>query len=95
MLVQIPVVVMIVVVMIVVVMILTITKISVVAPSTAAHKASARINRPSASVLVISVVFPLRALITSPGRSAIPEILFSAIGNKHLFVCNQGNDEGV
>ena len=56
------------------------------APSTAKQSASARINLPSASVFVISVVLPFLALITSPGRKAMPEILFSAMGNRHLFV---------
>ena len=60
------------------------------APSTAAHNASARISRPSASVLVISVVFPFRALITSPGRRAMPLMLFSAMGNRHLQVYQKG-----
>ena len=68
----------------VMVMIMVMIHIPANVPSTAALKASARINRPSASVFVISVVFPFLALITSPGRNAIPEILFSAMGNKHL-----------
>mmetsp|Transcript_13337 Transcript_13337/g.20002 ORF Transcript_13337/g.20002 Transcript_13337/m.20002 type:complete len:238 (-) Transcript_13337:239-952(-) len=49
-------------------------------PSVAATRASASISRPSASVLVISVVLPLRARMTSPGLRAAPEMEFSTIG---------------
>jgi hypothetical protein len=48
--------------------------------SAAITSASARISRPSASVLVISTVVPPRMVSTSPGRIAEPEIMFSAIG---------------
>ena len=49
--------------------------------STAAiASASARISRPSASVLVTSTVLPLYIVSTSPGRIAVPDSMFSAIG---------------
>mmetsp|Transcript_18607 Transcript_18607/g.62822 ORF Transcript_18607/g.62822 Transcript_18607/m.62822 type:complete len:227 (-) Transcript_18607:450-1130(-) len=46
--------------------------------SSASTSKSARTRRPSASVLPISVVRPLRAVKTSPGRKALPAMLFSA-----------------
>ena len=48
--------------------------------SAAIASASARISRPSASVLVTSTVLPLNIVSTSPGRIAAPETMFSAIG---------------
>ncbi len=48
--------------------------------SSASDSASARISRPSASVLVISMVFPERLVSTSPGRMARPDGMFSTIG---------------
>ena len=48
--------------------------------SSAKARASAKTKRPSASVFSISTVSPLRLGKTSPGRNALPEILFSAIG---------------
>ena len=42
--------------------------------------ASARMRRPSASVLPTSTVCPLRILSTSEGRYADPDGMFSAIG---------------
>ena len=50
------------------------------ASSAAIAIASARISRPSASVLVTSTVLPLNIVSTSPGRIAEPETMFSAIG---------------
>src|SRR5713101_3687300 len=41
---------------------------------------SARIRRPSASVLMISMVFPFDAVTTSPGFVALPEGMFSVVG---------------
>ena len=38
------------------------------------------IRRPSASVLVTSTVLPERIVSTSPGRIAVPDGMFSAIG---------------
>ena len=46
--------------------------------SIALVSASASTNRPSASVLSISTVMPLRLLMISPGRMALPDMLFSA-----------------
>mmetsp|Transcript_58070 Transcript_58070/g.160579 ORF Transcript_58070/g.160579 Transcript_58070/m.160579 type:complete len:304 (-) Transcript_58070:866-1777(-) len=40
-------------------------------------RASARVRRPSASVLITSIVFPLDAVRISPGRIALSEIMFS------------------
>ena len=48
--------------------------------SAANASASARISRPSASVLVISTVLPSNIVSTSPGRMAAPDGMFSAIG---------------
>ena len=48
--------------------------------SSASASASARIRRPSASVLPISTVMPLRLVSTSPGRKALPAIEFSTAG---------------
>ncbi len=48
--------------------------------SSASVSASARISRPSASVLPISTVCPERERSTSPGRKDEPEIAFSTIG---------------
>ncbi len=42
--------------------------------------ASASTRRPSASVLPISTVMPLRLVSTSPGRKALPAMLLSAAG---------------
>ena len=47
----------------------------------ASASASHRISRPSASVLPISTVRPLRVVTTSIGRIALPETAFSTIGN--------------
>ena len=41
------------------------------------HKISARTSRPSASVLITSTVSPFIDLITSPGRVAFPDGIFS------------------
>ena len=38
------------------------------------------ISRPSASVLPTSTVIPLRVVMTSSGRSALPDTLFSTAG---------------
>src|SRR5665648_683157 len=46
--------------------------------STAAARPSARTRRPSASVLSTSTVFPPRWVITSDGRCALPDGMFSA-----------------
>src|SRR5665648_1025431 len=46
--------------------------------STAAARPSARTKRPSASVLSTSTVFPPRWVITSDGRCALPDGMFSA-----------------
>ena len=48
--------------------------------STASESASARIRRPSASVLSTSTVLPLRIFSTSPGRIALPLGMFSTSG---------------
>src|SRR4029453_1569007 len=48
--------------------------------SAARARPSARIRRPSASVLVTSMVMPLRAVTTSPGRRAAAPGLFSTRG---------------
>ncbi len=40
--------------------------------------ASARISRPSASVLITSIVFPFAARSTSPGRYDVADCMFSA-----------------
>ena len=48
--------------------------------SSASARASASTRRPSASVLPISTVLPARLVSTSPGRKALPEMLFSAAG---------------
>ena len=48
--------------------------------SPARVRASARISRPSASVLPTSMVSPLREASTSPGRMASPEMAFSTAG---------------
>jgi hypothetical protein len=48
--------------------------------STASESASARISRPSASVLSTSTVLPLRIFKTSPGRIAPPLGMFSTSG---------------
>ncbi len=48
--------------------------------STASESPSARINRPSASVLSTSTVLPLRIFSTSPGRMAAPLGMFSTMG---------------
>ena len=42
------------------------------------HSASVSTMRPSASVLMISKVLPDAVRITSPGRDALPEGMFSA-----------------
>ena len=44
------------------------------------NRASHRISRPSASVLPISTVMPLRVGTTSSGRKALPDTLFSTAG---------------
>ena len=46
----------------------------------AKERASARIRRPSASVLMISTVFPARVRTTSPGFTALPDGRFSEDG---------------
>ena len=46
----------------------------------ASASASHRISRPSASVLPISTVMPLRVRMTSSGRKALPETAFSTAG---------------
>ena len=52
-----------------------------VAPDSRAYQsASARMSRPSASVLEISIVFPLSAVTMSPGRNAWPLGRFSQEG---------------
>jgi hypothetical protein len=43
-------------------------------------RASARTRRPSASVLLISIVWPSRAVRMSPGRKALPATAFSTAG---------------
>ena len=48
----------------------------------ASVRASASTRRPSASVLPISTVLPLRIRIMSPGRKAVPAMLFSTAGIK-------------
>ena len=48
--------------------------------SLASARASARISRPSASVLSTSIVLPLRMVSTSPGRVASPPSMLSVIG---------------
>ncbi len=48
--------------------------------SIASAIASQRTSRPSASVLPTSTVRPFRVLITSSGRKALPETLFSTAG---------------
>ena len=48
--------------------------------SAASESASARMSRPSASVLSTSTVFPLRIFSTSPGRIAVPLGMFSTSG---------------
>ncbi len=48
--------------------------------SDASESASARISRPSASVLSTSTVLPLRIVSTSPGRIALPLGMFSTSG---------------
>ena len=48
--------------------------------SVARTRASARISRPSASVLRTSTVVPPYCVMTSPGRIALPDTMFSAIG---------------
>ena len=48
--------------------------------SSAKAKASAKTNRPSASVLLISTVRPLRLVRISCGRNASPLIAFSTAG---------------
>src|SRR5215211_2379194 len=48
--------------------------------SAARASASARMRRPSASVLSTSTVLPFRILRTSPGRMAVPLGMFSTIG---------------
>ena len=54
-----------------------------VAPLRAAHvSASARIRRPSASVLPISTVRPLRVGTTSSGRNDVPDTMFSTAAKK-------------
>ena len=50
--------------------------------SVARTSASARISRPSASVLSTSTVVPPYIVSTSPGRIAEPDTMFSAIGTK-------------
>ena len=45
--------------------------------ATACARQSASTSRPSASVLMISIVTPLDAVTTSPGRIARPEGMFS------------------
>ena len=47
-------------------------------PSASAYtSASASVSRPSASVLITSIVLPFDAVSTSPGRIARSEIMFS------------------
>ena len=48
--------------------------------SAASTSASASTSRPSASVLSTSTVLPPYIVSTSPGRIAVPETMFSAIG---------------
>jgi hypothetical protein len=50
--------------------------------SQARAMASARMSRPSASVLLTSTVFPPRRVSTSDGRMAVPLGMFSAIGTQ-------------
>src|SRR5437867_6029585 len=65
----------------------TTAPVSVAASSTATglkrrayDSASHRISRPSASVLMISIVLPERLRITSPGLTAVPDGRFSVAG---------------
>ena len=51
--------------------------------------ASARINRPSASVLSTSTVMPPYWVSTSPGRCAVDDGMFSAIGT--VAITSMGN----
>ena len=52
-----------------------------VAPSSFAQQsASASTSRPSASVLIISIVRPFMAVTTSPGLEALPPGMFSVQG---------------
>ena len=46
---------------------------------------SARINRPSASVLSTSIVFPDMAVWMSPGFCALPPGMFSVAGRRNNF----------
>ena len=52
------------------------------APISRTHqvRASARIRRPSASVLLTSTVLPFSWVMMSPGRVAVPEGMFSVEG---------------
>ena len=52
------------------------------ASSVASERPSARISRPSASVLSTSTVLPLRIVSTSPTRVASPPVMLSVIGRK-------------
>ena len=52
--------------------------------SAASDRASARIRRPSASVLSTSMVLPLRMVSTSPGRVASPPSMLSVMGRYAL-----------
>ena len=56
-----------------------------VAPRRVAYtRASAKTKRPSASVLITSMVLPFMAVTISPGRVAVPLGMFSAIANRQL-----------
>ena len=50
--------------------------------SVASESASARMSRPSASVLRTSTVLPFRMVRTSPTRVASPPVMLSVIGRK-------------
>ena len=52
--------------------------------SQASDNASARIRRPSASVLSTSMVLPFRIVRTSPGRVASPPSMLSVMGRYAL-----------
>ena len=52
--------------------------------SAASESPSARMRRPSASVLRTSTVLPLRILRTSPGLMARPPGMFSVVGTKAM-----------
>src|SRR3990172_832073 len=60
--------------------------------------ASARTRRPSASVLITSIVLPFIAVTTSPGLVAAPEGMFSVVGTRAVtltgaFRHNRGGEQ--